>query len=270
MTRVSSDPFCNCPGHFSSAHIAPATKRSLLWRVLLLVSAFAGLEFLVGQVSHSLALKADSGHMLSDGLALAIALFATWMAQESSSHTGSKQRQVEVWAALINGVGLLGMAGLIGWEAYCHLQAPPTEILSVPMLVTAVIGLVINGINVGLLHGTDAQDLNLRGALLHVLADVISSIGVILAAIAVWIWGWTWADGVISVAVAVLIGTSALPLIRQSFSRLRSPFTQSSQLKLSSQINVDVNGVKDRALMSDRGFCEIGQTDLEALITGKS
>ncbi|MEB3229495.1 MAG: cation diffusion facilitator family transporter [Leptolyngbyaceae bacterium] len=235
------------------------TKLALLWKVFILVILFAGCEFLMGHISHSLALQADSGHMLSDGLALAIALGATWIARRSTPllTLAVPQSRIELWAALINGLGLLVMAGLIVWEACCHLQAPPTEILSVPMLITAVVGLVVNGINVGLLHGGDDQDLNLRGALLHVIADVISSVGVIVAAIAVWIWGWTWADGVISLGVALLIGGSAFPLVRQSVRELRSP---SPSLLLSH------HGKETPQSLAAAGFCEIGQTDWNGLI----
>ncbi|NER00427.1 MAG: cation transporter [Cyanothece sp. SIO2G6] len=234
---------------------------ALLSKVLVLVLMFAGCEFFVGQFSHSLALQADSGHMLSDGLALAIALGATWMARQSNPLLSltSPHSRIELWAALINGLGLLLMAGLIVWEAYDHLQSPPTEILSVPMLITAVIGLVVNGINMSLLHGGDNQDLNLRGVLLHVIADVISSVGVIMAAIAVWIWGWTWADGAISLGVALLIGGSALPLVRQSVKELRSP---------SGSIMLHSNGdSKSPQTLDTLGFCEIGQTDWNRLIS---
>ncbi|MGK7888709.1 MAG: cation diffusion facilitator family transporter [Leptolyngbyaceae cyanobacterium] len=247
---------CNC---IISSLSAP--KLALLWKVLVLVLMFAGCEFVVGHMSHSLALQADSGHMLSDGLALAIALGATWIARRSTPLRilTSPHSRIELWAALINGLGLLVMAGLIAWEAYCHLQEPPTEILSIPMLITAVIGLVVNGINVGLLHGSDTQDLNLRGALLHVIADVISSIGVIVAAIAVWIWGWTWADGAISLGVALLIGGSALPLVRQSVRELRSPPQSPTGLPPHGHD-------KTPQSLEAVGFCEIGQTDWSRFI----
>ena len=265
MAHPSSNPLCNCP-----AHLMPPTKLALLWKVLLLVSAFAGFEFVIGQMSNSLALQADSGHMLSDGLALAIAFFATWMTRGStvsSQSSGSTRPKLELWAALVNGLGLLGMAGLIGWEAYCHLQSPPTEILSIPMVVTAVIGLIINGINVGMLHSSDQQDLNLRGAFLHVVADVISSVGVILAAIAIWIWGWVWADGLISLGVAGLIGASAIPLVRQSLGQLRShPRLGDIDNGLPSG-TVDPRGTTSAT--ASLGLHEIGQTDLAALIQSR-
>ena len=250
-------------------------KVSLLVRVFCLVGTFAGFEFIMGHMSHSLSLQADSGHMMADGLALAIALFAAYMARSSSLSRQYRalSQQVETWAALANGVGLLGMAGLIAWEAYGHWQSPPSEILSLPMLATAIIGLVINGISLQWLQtftdtanskASDSPDLNIQGVFLHVFADVLGSVGVILAAIAVWIWGWTWADNVISVGLALLIGGSSIPLIRQSIRELRG-----SQTKQISPSNVSAHGIDletQTVILNSVGFCEIGQTNLSQVI----
>jgi cobalt-zinc-cadmium efflux system protein len=189
---------------------------------LVLICTFALAELAVGRFSHSLALVADSGHMISDCLALVLALLATWIANKrSSSHDcAPKNRRVEALAALINGTGLVAIALWIGWEAVERLQSPPVEILSLPMLATASVGFGVNSVNIVLLHKDSHHDLNLRGAFLHVLADAASSIGVILAAIAVWALNWLWADGAISLLVSGLIIISATPLIVQSFNAL--------------------------------------------------
>jgi cobalt-zinc-cadmium efflux system protein len=118
------------------------------------------------------------------------------------------------------GWGLVAIAFWIGWEAIVRLQSPPVEILSLPMLATASVGLGVNTINIVLLHKDSHHDLNLRGAFLHVLADAASSVGVILAAIAVWTLHWLWADGVISLLVSGLIIISATSLIVQSLKML--------------------------------------------------
>ncbi len=199
----------------------PANKVRLLVTALVLICSFSLTELAVGLFSHSLALLADSGHLASDCFALILALFASWMAQRRrSKDLASGNHWVEVLAALINGVGLVAIALWIGWEAIVRLQSPPVEILSLPMLATATVGLGVNSINIFLLHKDSHHDLNLRGAFLHVLADAASSVGVILAAIAVWALNWLWADGVITLFVSGLIIVSATPLIVQSLNAL--------------------------------------------------
>jgi cobalt-zinc-cadmium efflux system protein len=192
-------------------------KIRTLWIAITLISCFAGIELGVGLFSHSLALLAESEHMLSDGLALGLALLATRISQlPASDQACFGYRRIEIIAALANGVGLVGVAAWIGWESIVRLQAPPDTILSLPMLITAIAGLVINSLNAWLLHDDSHHDLNLQGAFLHMVADAISSVGVILAAIAVWAWGWYWADGAIGLGVALLIGLGAVPLVSQS------------------------------------------------------
>ena len=209
-----------CPPSCHPHHIdlqASAEKARLLWIALLLISGFAIAELAVGWFSHSLALLAESGHMISDALALGLALLATWIARFPASNQATfGYRRVEILAAFANGIGLAIVSVWIGWEAIARLQAPPDQILSLPMLITAIVGLGVNSLNAFLLHDNSHDDLNLRGAFLHMVADAVSSVGVIVAAIAVWRFQWNWADGAISLGVAVLIGVSAIPLIRQS------------------------------------------------------
>jgi cobalt-zinc-cadmium efflux system protein len=207
----------NQHGQHAMAIPGAAEKARLLWIALWLIGGFAIAELAVGYLSHSLALLAESGHMLSDTLALGLALFATWVAQLPASPQATfGYRRIEILVALVNGVGLMSVAIWIAWEAIDRLQSPPLEILSLPMLITAIVGLGVNSLSASLLHHDSHHDLNLRGAFLHMVADAISSVGVIFAAIAVWLFHWNWADGAISLGVAVFIGLSTLPLIRQS------------------------------------------------------
>ena len=208
-------------------------KRTQLAIALLLIGGFAAVEFIVGHISHSLVLVADSGHMVSDGLSLALALLANWGAQRAR-HThadaaSTTARSWETWAALVNGLSLTVIAGWVAWEAIDHLQAPPDNIASLPMLITASIGLAINSANIALLHRDSQHDLNLKAAFLHVVADALSSIGGIVAAIAVAVFHWLWADGAISLLVAGLIGLSAIPLVLQSLKRLTAPQATSAR-----------------------------------------
>ncbi|NEO51389.1 MAG: cation transporter [Moorea sp. SIO4A1] len=141
------------------------------------------------------------------------------------------------------------MSVWIGREAIAHLQGTPEEILSFPMLVTALIGVVINSINLYWLGENTEQDLNLRGAFLHVLADVVGSIGTIIAALAVGIFNWPQADAVISFSVAILIGLSTLPLLRQTLQLTRKKAIEKPP--------------------QESGWLELGKTDLVSLITLK-
>lgn len=210
---------CSCQHPHASSD--PSAKQTPLTIALILILSFAGIEFVVGHLSHSLVLVAESGHMMSDGLALALALLATWVAQLPDAKWGLlSHRHLETWAALVNSFALGAIAIWIGWEAIQRLQMPLEDIASLPLLITATVGFVVNSINIALLHGGSDQDLNLRAAFLHVVADALSSIGVIVAAIAVAGFHWLWADGAISLLVAGLILTSVSPLILQGFKRL--------------------------------------------------
>lgn len=216
----------------------------MLAGVLVLVLAFAAVEWLAGSLSHSLALRSDAGHMLTDGAAIALALVASWVGRLTLLHPAVGQGRLETIAALVNGLALMAMAGLISWEAWRHFQAPPTALLSGPMLATALVGLGVNGVGLGLLYRERGSNLNLRGAFLHVLADLLSSVGVIVAAVAIALFHWVWLDGAISVAIAGMIAVSALPLVRQSWRQLRSPAT-----------------------LAQAGFLQVGSTRLEDMIS---
>lgn len=204
-------------------------KRQQLFGALLLIGGFAAIEWVAGQLSHSLVLVAEAGHMISDCLALGLALSATFVTQpvQRDGWIGQHKlcivpdRRAEAGAAFLNGLGLIMLAGWITWEAWENLQQPALEIATVPMLLTAVIGVIVNAINVKLLHQGSADDLNLRGAQLHIMADMASAIGVIIAAILVAVFHWIEADCVISLGIAGLITMSAFPLIQSSWQQLR-------------------------------------------------
>lgn len=180
--------------------------------VFLLVASFSAIELAISSYSHSMALLADAGHLFADCLALLLALLGAWIVQRSKSN----DRRVETAIALFNGLSLLVIGGGIAIEAIVQLQTPATEILSLPMLIVAAIGLAVNSVNILLLHDRSHDDLNLKGAFLHIIADALSSVGVLLAALAVWQMHWLWADGAIGLLIALLIVVSALPLVGQS------------------------------------------------------
>lgn len=212
-------------------HVASFTsnrKLKLLLLVLVLTWGFALAELLTGYFSHSLGLVADSGHLMSDGLAIVLALLAAWLAQRSQGPEG-EQHPVELLAALLNSLFLVAVALWIGWEALERLQAPGVEIYHWPMLIVATLGLGVNGMNIFLLHRDSSHDLNVRAVFLHLLGDAASSLGVLLAAIAISLFDWFWMDSVISLGIALLILGSSLPLVFQSFGLL---LTSISELKI--------------------------------------
>lgn len=184
--------------------------------VFLLVASFSAIELAISSYSHSMALLADAGHLFADCLALLLALLGAWIVQRSKSNDRLEDRRVETAIALFNGLSLLVIGGGIAIEAIVQLQTPATEILSLPMLIVAAIGLAVNSVNILLLHDHSHDDLNLKGAFLHIIADALSSVGVLLAALAVWQMHWLWADGAIGLLIALLIVVSALPLVGQS------------------------------------------------------
>jgi cobalt-zinc-cadmium efflux system protein len=195
-------------------------KTQLLSITVCLLTGFFVAEWSVGLWSGSLSLQADAEHILSDIAALGISLFASWLAQQPAAGRATfGHRRIEIMAALVNGLSLLAIAILISWEAI-HRFGSPEEISGLPMLAVAVVGLIVNLLNMTLLHPHSHDDLNLRGAWLHIIVDTASSLGVIVAAVAIHLWNWLWADAAISLVVAGFMGVNALPLVRESLSIL--------------------------------------------------
>lgn len=202
---------CDCPVNTSPQ------KLRVLTIALVLVAGFSAVELQVSHHSHSLSLVADAGHMIADVFAIAMSLLAAWIARWPTSATAPfGYRRIEILAALVNGIGLLLIAGWIGQEAITQLHSPPHEILTRPMALTALVGLGIHGMNAFLLHSHTDNDLNLRGAFLHTLADALSCLGVLLVAAAVHWLKWQWTDSGVSIAISLLIFLGALPLLSQS------------------------------------------------------
>ncbi len=173
----------------------------------------------VGAVaSGSLALLADAGHMLSDLTGLVVALVALGIAARPATDTRTYgNRRVEVFAAVVNGALLLGIVGFVAVEGVRRLVDPSTvEILALPMLVVAVVGAAANVASLLVLRGGAADSINMRGAYLEVLGDLIGSIAVIISAVVILLTGFVAADGIASLVVAGLILPRALLLLRDA------------------------------------------------------
>lgn len=218
--------------HFSAeAHLLkfqPQQKQRQLITAIALVLGFALSEALMGAWSHSWALVAEAGHLVADSAALGLALWATLTTRPAlkSGWIGSHTLEIhdrsssETWAALINSVGLVVAAIWIGLEALAHLHHPNEDIAVLPMLLTAIVGVLVNGVNISILHSGSQSDLNLKGALLHVIADLMGSMGVIVAAVAVAVMHWMWADCAVGFVIAILMTLSAIPVMVQSGRKL--------------------------------------------------
>lgn len=201
--------------HFEEAR--QGNKKGLLI-ALLITTGIMFLEFFGGLFTNSLALLSDSGHMLSDASALLLSLVAIWFSSRppSSARTFGGYR-FEILAALFNGVTLFVIAGFIVWEAFGRFLEPQT-VASGTMMLIAAIGLLANLLSAWALirKGDVKNNVNLRGAYLHVLGDALGSIGAIVAGILMLLFDWFVADPIISVLVALLILKSAWGLIKHS------------------------------------------------------
>lgn len=190
--------------------------RRALAVALALVSSFAVVEIAAGLLAGSLAVLADAGHMLSDAASLGLALFAAWLAARPPTPQRSfGYRRAEILAALANGVLLAVVATWIFVEALRRLADPPA-VEGGWVLVVGAIGLSVNLAAAAVLHRTGSSSLNVRGALLHVLADLWGSVGVVVAGAVVLATGWQQADPVAAMLIAALILVSGWRLLGES------------------------------------------------------
>ena len=203
-------------GYHHGVSAGPDLNRRRLSWALVLAASYMAAEFVGGVMSGSLALIADAGHMLSDAASLALALFALWIGgRPPTAQFSYGYRRAEVLAALVNAVALLVVAGGICVEAY-HRFADPPLVNGALMFGVATGGLVINLVMLRLLSAGRHDSLNIEGAWLHVLTDLLGSIGAIVSGLLIWRWGWSWVDPIASVVIVVLVVVSALSLMRRT------------------------------------------------------
>jgi len=204
-------------GHGSHGHDHShgASTRALGWSLALTLVILVA-EGVGGWISNSLALLADAGHVLTDAGALGLSLFVVWLArQQGSSAKTYGYLRWEILAALINGATLLLISVWIVIEALMRFRHPE-PVQGGLMLVVALIGFGVNGVAVWLLHGVREGSLNVRGAYLHVLGDMLASGGTVVAALVIRATGWLGADPVASLVTTVLIMAGAWRLVRES------------------------------------------------------
>lgn len=203
-------------GHTHRIGLDREGSKRALKIVLGLTAAFVVAEVIGGVIAGSLALLADAGHMLSDSLSLAIALFATWLAGRPGGPSRTfGYRRAEILAALFNGVSLVAISIWIFIEAGMRFGDPP-EVEAGLMLAIAAAGLAVNLVAARILQRHSGESLNVSAAMRHVLADVLGSVGVIVAAVIILATGWEYADPAVSVAIGVLILASSWTILRDS------------------------------------------------------
>lgn len=191
-------------GHAHGANLRAENKSSLLI-VLVLTSAFMICEVVTGLFTHSLALLADAGHMLGDIGAIILALVAIWFSSKpaTADKTFGYYRS-EILAGFFNSLALVGVSLFIMYEAYMRLADPP-EVIGMPILVVALIGLVVNITSLRILQRSAQQSLNAKAAYLEVLGDCLATVGVIISSLLIIFCKWYWADPLISSAIAIAI-----------------------------------------------------------------
>jgi cobalt-zinc-cadmium efflux system protein len=193
-----------------------AASRRRLAIALTLAAGYMTAEIVGGLWSGSLALLADAGHMFSDSAALSLALFASFVAARPGGPRWTYGlARAEILAALAQGAGLVAVALLVVLEAIERLESP-SPVQGFGMMWIAAGGLVVNLIGLRILGSGRHDNLNVRGAWLHVLSDTLGSVAAIAAGLAVWRFGWIWADPAASLAISVLVLISAWHLLREA------------------------------------------------------
>lgn len=200
--------------HGHAHHGGAASATALAWSALI-VLGFAVLEIVVGFASGSLALASDGVHMLTDAVALVLALGAKGLSRRRPvPHMSFGYGRAEPLAALANGLFYLGVLGFIVAEAIGRMSAPPPIQAGFPLAV-AVVGLAVNAVVWRLLHG-HRHDLNTRGALLHVIGDFAGSAIAIVALATIWLTGWSLIDPILTLVISALLLAATLRLLRDS------------------------------------------------------
>lgn len=193
-----------------------ADYKKRLALALIMTASYMLAEVVGGILTGSLALISDAAHMGTDVLGLGLALAAIHLAsQPAAGQRTYGAYRLEVLAAVINGLLLFGVAGYVLYEAFQRILEPP-KVLGVPMLVVAVIGLAVNVVSFRLLSAGANKSLNVRGAYLEVLSDMLGSVGVIVAAVVIATTGWPYADAIVGAGIGLFILPRTYQLMKQA------------------------------------------------------
>jgi len=200
----------------SNIDSAGAKYKKSLRIVFIITASYFIVEVVVGFISNSLALLSDAAHMLTDVGGQALALFAIWM---SSKPRNNKKTygyyRTEIFSALINAIVLLFISGYILYEAWQRFKEPPA-VAGIPMLIVAVCGLIINLVAMKILKAGSVESINIKGAFLEVVSDMLSSVAVIIAGIIILATGWLYIDPIMSALIGLFILPRTYSLLKES------------------------------------------------------
>jgi len=243
--------------HSHAPTVTASNERTVLL-ALVLTAGFMIAEVIGGLLSGSLALIADAGHMLTDAVALGLAWAGFYFGKRAA--TSSKTfgyLRLEVLAGFVNAVTLLLLVAWIAWEAVGRLLEP-SPVLAGPMLVVAVLGLVVNIGVFLILRRADTEHVNIQGAMLHVLGDLLGSIAAIVAAVAIYFTGWTPIDPILSVLILLLILRSAWALLKNSLHILLE----------GTPANIDIEALRRHLLEKVEGVSSVDHVHVWSITSG--
>ena len=244
-------------GHHHHEHSARGKNQHRLAATLSLTVGYMFAEVIGGWLSDSLALMADAGHMLSDSAALALSLFAAWIAHRppTPQHSYGYYR-AEILAALANGATLVAISIVIFTEAITRF-AKPHPVEGRWMMGIALGGLVVNLAGLAILHRGKSESLNIHGAWLHLLTDALGSVAALIAGGVIWAYGWQWADPAASILICLLVVYSCWDLLKEAIAILME----------STPKNLDLDAVRN-ALIAGPGVRSVHDLHIWTITSG--
>lgn len=245
-------------GAHHHGHIPAGTNEKVVMAGFLLTFAFMLVEFVGGYLSGSLALMADAGHMLIDASALALAWAGFYFGKKPiNAQKTFGYLRLEVLAALFNSLFLFGLTLWVAYEAVMRI-ARPVEIMAGSMLIVAVLGLSVNALVFYILNKGEKDHLNIKGAVLHVMGDMLGSVAAIGAAVVIYFTGWSPIDSILSIFVCLLILKNVWRLFKNAFDILMEGVPG----------GIDISEIKERVLHV-RGVKSVCHIHIWALTSGK-
>lgn len=227
------------------SHHHGAASGKVLWWSLLATSAFVVFEFVTGLRSHSLALVSDAGHNATDALSLLLAWFAVYLSDKPADESKTfGYHRAGVLAAFVNALTLVVLSAWILYEGISRLFHP-VAVNETAMLLVAAGAMVLNGgIMLGL-HRTGGKDINIRGAFLHMLGDLLAAGAIVAGALVIRFTGWNLIDPILSIAISVLVVWTAWDIIRESLNILLEGLPRGLDLQEVTYAILNVDGVLD-------------------------